>query len=94
MKKHFFIWIFGILSSFALLVAQGAETVNILFWYIMAFILEIFMAYGVWLMIQEKHRSKWFLILPMFGGFLGSLIMYLIPEKKENNSIAQPNIVS
>ena len=52
------------------------------------------MAYGVWLMIQEKHRSKWFLILPMFGGFLGSLIMYLIPEKKENNSIAQPNIVS
>ena len=94
MKKHILIWLFGILSLIAYWIAGGLSKENIpyhyispsAFWYIIWAILQLIMTYGVWLLIQEKRRSKWWLLLPLCSGLWSAIIFYFIPKKKEQVS--------
>jgi hypothetical protein len=93
MKKHIFIWVFGLLSLIASLTANNLlahPQVGVTIfsrpntWYVVWGIFQLIMCYGSWLLLQAKNRSKYFIILPLFSGLLGAIIVYFIPKKEGN----------
>ena len=92
MKKHLLIWVFGLLSSFSYLIADNLSvhpqigvtifSRSTVYYFIWA-IFQLIMTYGVWLLLQNKKRSKFLIILPLFSGLIGAIIVYFIPKKKD-----------
>ena len=80
MNIHLRIWIPGIISVFALTVADESGSI---FWFLTWIILQLIALYYTWILLKNyKHRSGALILLPLFLNLLGILIIYLIPAKK------------
>jgi CHASE2 domain-containing sensor protein len=96
MKLHLKIWIPGVLSLLAYVIAKGLDQkpgpdvfTQPLLWYWIWGILQIVAAWYTYQLLKIKRRSgSWIALVALFG-LIGIIIIYLIPAKKENPSLIQ-----
>lgn len=89
MKLHLKIWIPGILSLLAFIIARGLETkpgqdifTQPTFWYAIWGTLQLVAAWYAYQLLKIKHRSGSWIGLVTFFGLLGIIVIYLLPSKK------------